>query len=76
MPRRPPTATAEPWRIELLAYLRNNRDTLVEFIKNHCPNLSARENDQATYLSWIDASGMKTSNPALHFENRAGLVSL
>jgi cysteine-S-conjugate beta-lyase len=62
----------EPWRRELVAYLKNNRDTLVEFINTRCPGLSVRPGD-ATYLAWIDASGMGVENPALHFEKKAGL---
>jgi cystathionine beta-lyase len=62
----------EPWRWELMDYLRHNRDTLVEFIRGNCPGLSVRPGE-ATYLAWIDASGLGTDNPALHFEKKAGL---
>ena len=62
----------EPWRAELIAYLRNNRDTLVDFIRTRCPALSVRPG-QATYLAWIDASHMTAENPALHFEKHAAL---
>jgi cystathionine beta-lyase len=62
----------EPWRIELLAYLKNNRDTLIEFIRTRCPGLAVRHSD-ATYLAWIDASALDTPNPALHFEKNADL---
>jgi cystathionine beta-lyase len=61
----------EPWRKALMAYLQKNRDTLVEFI-GHCPGLSVRPGE-ATYLAWIDASGLAVENPAMHFENKAGL---
>jgi len=62
----------EPWRKELVSYLKQNRDTLVEFINNRCSGLSVRPGD-ATYLAWIDASGMNVENPAQHFEKQAGL---
>ncbi|NDJ58026.1 putative C-S lyase [Enterobacteriaceae bacterium 4M9] len=60
----------EPWREELLVYLRANRDRLVSAVNNvaglqmHIP--------QATYLGWIDASGLNADNPAKQF-HRAGL---
>ena len=62
----------EPWRAELVAYLRQNRDTLVEFIHSRCPGLRISPGD-ATYLAWIDASALGIENPALHFEKKAGL---
>lgn len=62
----------EPWRRELVAYLKQNRDTLVEFIRTRCPGLSIKPGD-ATYLAWIDASALGHENPALHFEKKTGL---
>ncbi len=62
----------EPWRRELMIYLRNNRDTLADFVQTRCPGLSVRAGE-ATYLAWIDASGLGEENPALHFEKKAGL---
>ena len=62
----------EPWRRELITYLKQNRDTLVEFITQRCPGLSVKPGN-ATYLAWIDASAMAQKNPALHFEKNAGL---
>ncbi len=62
----------EPWRRELVAYLKQNRDTLVDFIHTRCPGLSIKPGD-ATYLAWIDASAMNIENPAQHFEKNAGL---
>jgi Bifunctional PLP-dependent enzyme with beta-cystathionase and maltose regulon repressor activities len=61
----------EPWRQELMAYLKTNRDTLVDFI-NSCQGLSILP-PQATYLAWIDARGLGLDNPATHFEKKAGL---
>lgn len=62
----------EPWRRELVAYLKQNRDTLADFIRDRCPGLSIRPGE-ATYLAWIDATGLGVENPALHFEKSAGL---
>jgi cystathionine beta-lyase len=62
----------EPWRQELMDYLKGNRDTLVEFINTRCPGLSVVAGE-ATYLAWIDGRGMDVENPALHFEKNAGL---
>ncbi|MGL4399519.1 MAG: MalY/PatB family protein [Luteolibacter sp.] len=62
----------EPWRRELMAYLKSNRDTLVNFITARCPGLAVIPGE-ATYLAWIDARGMGVENPALHFEKKAGL---
>ncbi len=62
----------EPWRQELMAYLKGNRDTLVDFINNECPGLSILA-PQATYLAWIDAKELGYENPANHFEKNAGL---
>jgi cystathionine beta-lyase len=62
----------EPWRGELMDYLKINRDTLVDFIATRCPGLSVISGE-ATYLAWIDARGMGVENPAQHFENKAGL---
>lgn len=62
----------EPWRVELMRYLTNNRNTLVDFINTRCPGLTTRPGE-ATYLAWIDARRMGVENPASHFEKRAGL---
>ena len=62
----------EPWRLELTAYLKTNRDLLVDFINTRCPGLTLMAGE-ATYLAWIDARGMGVENPAQHFEKKAGL---
>jgi cystathionine beta-lyase len=62
----------EPWRRELIAYLRHNRDALAGFIRTRCPGLSVMPGE-ATYLAWIDASALGVDQPALHFEKNAGL---
>jgi len=62
----------EPWRQELLAYLRRNRDTVTEFIRTETPYLSIPDMD-ATYLAWIDARSVGAENPARYLEKDAGL---
>lgn len=61
----------EPWRRELLSYLRGNRDALAEFI-NSIPGLAVRPGE-ATYLAWIDTTAAGVGNPAQFFEKNAGL---
>lgn len=62
----------EPWRLELISYLKTNRDLLVEFIQTRCPALAILPGE-ATYLAWIDARRMAVGNPATYFEEKAGL---
>ena len=61
----------EDWRIELVNYLRGNRDVVYEFINDKIPRLSM-DNVEATYLAWIDARELKVSDP-VHFFERAGV---
>ena len=62
----------EPWRQQLLAYLRGNRAGLDAFVAKRMPSLQVVPGE-ATYLAWLDARGMGVDNPALHFEKKAGL---
>ncbi len=65
----------EPWRMELMRYLRGNRDELVRFINEECEGLSVGV-PEATYLAWIDARELGVENPAGFFEKEAGLFLL
>lgn len=65
-------AHGEPWRQELIEQLRKNRDLLVDHISTYAPQLSVQRNE-ATYLAWIDATGMDVDNPAEFLEREAGL---
>ena len=56
----------EPWRRELVAYLRANAKR-VEAAVNAMPGLSTTT-VEATYLAWIDARGLGQENPAAFFE--------
>ncbi|MEM9235879.1 MAG: aminotransferase class I/II-fold pyridoxal phosphate-dependent enzyme, partial [Verrucomicrobiota bacterium] len=62
----------EPWRRELIAYLRENRDTLLAFFAERLPELKVVAGE-ATYLAWIDARATGIANPADHLEKEAGL---
>ena len=62
----------EPWREELIGYLRRNRDELVRFITEECDGLRVHP-PEATYLAWIDATALGLENPATFFEKEAGL---
>jgi len=57
----------EPWRQELLAYLRRNRDTLTSFVRAELPQLIVTD-IEATYLAWMDCEALGLSNPAVHLE--------
>jgi cysteine-S-conjugate beta-lyase len=57
----------EPWRRELVAYLRGNRDLLYDFVKARLPELKLAPM-QATYLAWLDARGLGVDNPTRFFE--------
>ena len=56
----------EPWRRELIEYLRGNRDLVLRAIAA-MPSLSVSP-VEATYLAWIDARASGIDNPALFFE--------
>jgi cystathionine beta-lyase len=60
----------EPWRRDLLAYLRRNRDLVLQRVAAmpglHCTPV------EATYLAWIDATQTGIEQPA-HFFEQAGV---
>ena len=56
----------EPWRMELLTYLRRNRDLAFNKISD-MPWLRPFK-PEATYLLWMDARKLPTDNPHHHFE--------
>ncbi|MHC4117609.1 MAG: MalY/PatB family protein [Planctomycetota bacterium] len=57
----------EHWRVELIEYLRGNRDIAYESINKDISRLSM-DNVEATYLAWIDARKLGVPDPALFFE--------
>ncbi len=56
----------EPWRQELLKYLRTNRDRVREVLGG-VPGLAVGP-VEATYLAWIDARGLGVPDPTEFFE--------
>lgn len=62
----------EPWRCDLVDYLRGNRDTLAKFIHDEMPDLKIHEH-AATYLYWIDCSALNVANPCKFFSEEAGV---
>jgi len=62
----------EPWRQELLAYLRGNRDHLAQVLAADLPQLKLARPLEATYLAWIDARGLGVDHPQAYFE-KAGV---
>ena len=61
----------EPWRQELLAYLRKNRDLLTSTLRRELPGVTIPE-IEATYLAWIDCRPAGIENPTKKAED-AGL---
>lgn len=61
-------AEGEPWRQELLAYLRANRDYLYEFLQKELPDIKMSWPMEATYLAWLDPRGLGIERPHAFFE--------
>lgn len=61
----------EPWRQDLLAYLRKNRDILTTTIHQKLPAAKV-PNIEATYLAWINCTELANENPIKAAED-AGL---
>ena len=58
----------EPWRREVIAHLRANRDLVYEFFAAHLPALKIAPME-ATYLAWFDARPLGLENPHKFFED-------
>jgi cystathionine beta-lyase len=58
----------EPWRRELIAYLRGNRDFLYDFVKTRLPRIKIAPME-ATYLVWLDCRGLGVEHPTKLFED-------
>jgi cystathionine beta-lyase len=58
----------EPWRQALLAYLRGNRDFILDFVARELPGVRVEAPIEATYLAWLDVSAIKLADPTRHFE--------
>ncbi|GAB1489755.1 PatB family C-S lyase [Opitutaceae bacterium] len=59
---------SEPWHQSLLAYLRGNRDFLLDFIAREMPGVKIEAPIEATYLAWLNVSALKLPDPIAHFE--------
>jgi cystathionine beta-lyase len=59
---------SEPWRQALLAYLRDNRDFLLDTLAREIPKLRVEAPIEATYLAWINVAALHLPRPASHFE--------
>jgi cystathionine beta-lyase len=59
---------SEPWRQELLACLRGNRDFLLDFVARELPGVTVEARIEATYLAWLNVSALKLPDPIAHFE--------
>lgn len=57
----------EDWRLELLEYLRGNRDLVAQEVAK-MPGLTVAH-VEATYLSWIDLRGTEIEDPVRFFED-------
>ncbi len=63
----------EPWRQELLSYLRSNYQIIYDFISQKLPEITFRPME-ATYLAWFDVAKLELDNPVRFFEkNGVGL---
>jgi len=62
----------EPWRQEMLAYLRGNRDFLAGFVEQRLPQLKLSLPLEATYLAWLDCRGLAVDHPHVFYE-KAGV---
>ena len=66
--------SCEKWLEELLEYLQNNLNVLVEYFKNNIPQIKVIP-PEATYLAWLDCSNLPVPANKLKefFVNEAGV---
>lgn len=58
----------EPWRQDLLAALRGNRDFMLDFLARELPSVRVEGPIEATYLAWLNVSALGLADPIAHFE--------
>jgi len=64
----------EPWRQQLLTYLRGNYGLLYKFINEELSGITFRPME-STYLAWFDVNALGLDNPIKFFEdNGVGLT--
>lgn len=56
----------EPWRLELVEYLKGNHELILKAVSD-LPCVSMRP-CEATYLAWINVAELKLDNPYQYFE--------
>jgi cystathionine beta-lyase len=59
---------SEPWRQELLAVLRGNRDFLLEGLARDLPGIRVEAPIEATYLAWLNVEALGMDAPVARFE--------
>lgn len=64
----------EPWRQDLLAYLRENRDFLTSTIRQKIPDSNVPD-IEATYLAWIDCKSLQVRDPVQAAEDSGLFLS-
>lgn len=57
----------EPWRQALLKTLRQNRDLVFDFVRDHLPGITIHPMS-ATYLAWLDVRDLNLASPVSFFE--------
>jgi len=60
--------SSEPWREQLLEYLRGNRDFLIATLARDFPRIKIEAPVEATYLAWMNVEELGLTNPLAHFE--------
>lgn len=58
----------EPWRQELVAYLRGNRDLIRDFVSKEMPEIGMTH-IEATYLGWLHVEALELGDPVGFFED-------
>lgn len=63
----------EPWRQQLIQYLRGNYELISKFLKEQIPAITFRPME-STYLAWFDVTKLELDTPVKFFEdNGVGL---
>ena len=58
----------DPWRQELITYLRGNYELIYKFIKEQIPGITFRPME-STYLAWFDVTKLELESPVKFFED-------
>lgn len=58
----------EAWRLELIEYLKSNRKFLYQYMSQKIPEIKMHVME-ATYLAWMDVSGLELEDPVGYFES-------